>query len=163
MRKIPAIAAALLLVAPPAAASPDRKLLDDVGSSYPRVIRLEHSGAANGTVLATIGTRIDDHAVGLVYRSTDGGETFRKLSTVADPAGVSGQGACCATLYELPRRVGPLAEGTLLWATTAGMDAPKKSRRVKQRLWRSEDHGATWSYLSDIAVSPTTSPGGSRS
>ncbi|GAA4421672.1 sialidase family protein [Actinokineospora soli] len=159
MRKIPAIAAALLLVAPPAAASPDRKLLDDVGSSYPRVIRLEHSGAANGTVLATIGTRIDDHAVGLVYRSTDGGETFRKLSTVADPAGVSGQGACCATLYELPRRVGPLAEGTLLWATTAGMDAPKKSRRVKQRLWRSEDHGATWSYLSDIAVSPNHEPG----
>ncbi|MGQ0838000.1 exo-alpha-sialidase [Actinokineospora sp.] len=139
----------ILLITPPAAAAPGRTLLDDVGSSYPRVIRL-----ADGTVLATIGSRIGGDSVGLVYRSTDSGRTFRRLAVIADPAGVAGAGMCCGTLFELPRRVGALPAGTLLWATTAGFDTPSDARRVRQRLWRSDDKGATWAYLSDIAVSP---------
>ena len=124
------------------------------GASYPRVIRLSHSGDANGRVLATVGSVVNGDSVGIVLESTDGGATFQQVGMVADPAGAGGRGMCCGTLYELPRRVGALREGTLLWATTAGYKAPEAQRHTTQRLWQSRDHGRTWTFLSDIATSP---------
>jgi hypothetical protein len=44
--------------------------------------------------------------------------------------------------------------GTLLWANTTGWEVPPSERHVKQRLWRSLDRGRSWTFLSDVAVSP---------
>ncbi|WNI27144.1 RICIN domain-containing protein [Streptomyces sp. ITFR-16] len=121
---------------------------------YPRAIRLEHSGAANGRVLASVVTFDGDNGVGAIHESTDAGATFRQVGRVADPESAGGQGLCCSTLFELPRQVGALPPGTLLWAASAGQDEP--DRRMALRIWKSGDVGRTWSYLSSCATAAGT-------
>ncbi|WUT00540.1 RICIN domain-containing protein [Streptomyces sp. NBC_00708] len=121
---------------------------------YPRAIRLEHNGAANGRVLASVVTFNGNNGIGAIHESTDGGATFRQVGGVADPESAGGQGLCCSTLFELPRQVGALAPGTLLWAASSGAD--EQNRRMALRVWRSNDVGRTWSYLSTCATANGT-------
>lgn len=121
---------------------------------YPRAVRLAHSGAANGRVLASVVTFDGDNGVGAIHESTDSGATFREVGRVSDPESAAGQGLCCATLFELPRQVGAMPAGTLLWASSAGQD--EADRRMALRVWRSNDVGRTWSYLSSCAVANGT-------
>ncbi|GAB2916858.1 sialidase family protein [Streptomyces mayteni] len=137
-------------VAPTASGTP---LRDDTGL-YPRAIRLAHNGAANGRVLASVVTFDGDNGLGAIHESTDDGATFRQVGTVADPESTGGQGLCCATLYELPRQIGALRAGTLLWASSAGQD--EANRRMDLRIWRSDDVGRSWSYLSSCATATGT-------
>jgi len=131
----------------------DRQLLYPDGASYPRVIRLEHSGPANGRVLASVGT-VDGSALGVILESTDGGVTFQHVGSIQDPEGADGAGMCCGTLFELPSRIGDLPAGTLLWAGTVGYKTPEADRHTTERLWVSRDVGRTWTFRSDITTSP---------
>lgn len=132
---------------------PERHLLYADGASYPRVIRLAHSGPANGRVLASVGT-VDGSALGVIMESTDDGATFHQVGSIADPDGADGRGMCCGTLFELPSPVGDMPAGTLLWAGTFGYKVPEADRHTTQRLWISRDVGRTWTFRSDIATSP---------
>ncbi|ONK15836.1 sialidase family protein [Streptomyces sp. MP131-18] len=152
-----ALVAALLTAAAaagaPAPAATGTPLRDDTGL-YPRVIRLAHNGEANGRILASVVTFDGNNGLGAIHESTDDGATFRQVGAVADPDSAGGQGLCCATLYELPRPVGELPAGTLLWASSAGQD--ETDRRMSLRIWRSNDVGRTWSYLSSCATANGT-------
>ncbi|MBK3594846.1 RICIN domain-containing protein [Streptomyces sp. MBT51] len=121
---------------------------------YPRAVRLEHSGAANGRVLASVVSFDGDNGIGAIHESTDAGATFRQVGRIADPESAAGQGLCCSTLFELPRQVGSLPAGTLLWASSAGQD--EQNRRMALRVWQSGDVGRTWSYLSSCATAGGT-------
>jgi hypothetical protein len=57
-------------------------------------------------------------------------------------------------LFELPRELGHLPAGTLLWANTTGWEVPPGERTVRQRLWQSPDHGRSWAFFADIGSSP---------
>jgi hypothetical protein len=118
---------------------------------YPRLLRLRHSGSANGTIVASVVTFDGNNGQGAIYSSGDNGRTFSQVGTVADPASADGKGLCCATLYELSQRVGELPAGTLLWSASAGQDSGAE-RRMSIRVWASRDHGHTWSYLATPAV-----------
>ncbi len=142
-----------LLVPVAASAVPQRQVLFDGGSSYPRVIRLR-----DGTILSSLTTNDGAQGVGVISVSTDEGRTFRELATIADPAAVHSAGICCSTLYELPSPVGALPAGTVLWANTSGYAVGGDERRTKQRLWASTDRGATWKFLSDIGVAANPHP-----
>lgn len=142
----------LLVGAPGAVAETGRELIYPGGASYPRVIRLAHSGAANGTVIASVGSVVNGDSVGIILASSDGGVSFSHLGTVADPEGAGGRGMCCGSLFELPTAVGDMPAGTLLWATTTGYRVAGPDKRVRQRLWISRDLGRTWSFRSDIAT-----------
>jgi hypothetical protein len=127
-------------------------LRNDTGL-YPRAVRLQHSGAANGRILASVVTFVDNaDGIGAIYESTDNGTTFAQIGTVADPGSADGKGLCCATLYELPQQVGAMPAGTLLWAASVGADA----RPMALKIWKSNDLGRTWSYLSNCATAPNT-------
>ncbi|MFI8165721.1 exo-alpha-sialidase [Streptomyces sp. NPDC085931] len=128
--------------------------LRDGTGLYPRAVRLAHNGTANGRILAGVVTFDGDNGIGAIHESTDSGATFREVGRIADPESATGQGLCCATLFELPRPVGGLRAGTLLWASSAGQDEP--DRRMALRIWRSDDVGRTWSYLSSCAVASGT-------
>lgn len=163
------LVSASVLVAPATAQPPDRPtattttaqhdttprlLRADVGL-YPRAIRLAHSGSANGDIMASVVTFDGNSGLGAIYASHDNGRSFTQVGTVADPAAANGKGLCCATLYELPRRVGRLPAGTLLWSASAGQDSGA-DRRMSIRVWQSQDHGRTWSYLATPAVAANT-------
>lgn len=152
-----ALAAPAGIAAPAAparnAAATGTPLRDGTGL-YPRAVRLAHNGAANGRVLASVTTFDGDNGVGAIHESTDGGVTFRQVGGVVDPESSGGQGQCCGTLFELPRQVGALPAGTLLWAASAGQDEP--NRRMAVRVWRSNDVGRSWSYLSSCATASGT-------
>ncbi|GAA3311088.1 hypothetical protein GCM10020295_79910 [Streptomyces cinereospinus] len=117
--------------------SGSRTTAPPTGASWPGVVTFD---GANG--------------IGAIHESTDSGASFREVGRVADPDSAAGQGLCCATLFELPQRVGALSAGTLLWASSAGQDEP--DRRMALRIWRSNDVGRTWSYLSSCAVANGT-------
>lgn len=119
---------------------------------YPRVILLRHSGPANGTLVANVVTFDGNNGLGAIYASHDGGRSFTQIGTVADPAAANGNGLCCASIYELPRQVGAMPAGTLLWTASEGQSTSPLQMSIQ--IWKSADHGHTWSYLSTAAVAP---------
>lgn len=130
---------ALSSLAPtPAGASP--KVLTGEESRYPHAIRLEH-GSHRGAILVVL-DRFQDVDV---LRANRSGQRFRKISRFSDPE--ASHALCCGHLYELPRQVGDMPAGTVLWAGSVGL----KSEGLKARIWRSRDAGETWEYLSECA------------
>jgi Ricin-type beta-trefoil lectin domain-like len=140
----------------PVALAASGTLLRSTVGLYPRVIRLEHSGSANGRILASVVSFSNNNGIGVIYESTNGGTSFTEVGTIADPEAANNQGLCCSTLYELPQQIGNNAAGTLLWAASVGQDEP--NRRMALRIWKSTDLGRNWSYLSSCATA--TSSGG---
>ncbi len=133
---------------------PARALLYPGSSFYPRLIRLQHSDDANGTIIASVNTL---QQTGAILASTDGGKTFQPRGAIVDPV-TTDPGArqlCCSSLMELPLAVGTLPEGTLLWADTTYFDILNVVRHVEQRLWASTDHGYHWRYVSSIESADT--------
>ena len=117
-----------------------------------RVVRLEHAPRPEdrhwlvATALVPAGGK---HAN--VYLADRDNAPFRQIGEISDPA--FGSGLCCGTLYELPQQVGSLQAGTLLLAASVG----KKTERMATRIYRSNDEGRSWSYLSEIRAAK---PGG---
>jgi len=126
--------------------------LRDGTGLYPRAIRLSHSGAANGAVMASVVDFDGGGGVGVIYRSNDNGRTFTQVGAVHDQAASGGM--CCTTLYELPKQIGSMPAGTLLWGTAIGQNAA--NRRMTISAWQSQDQGATWSFLSVCKVAGNT-------
>jgi hypothetical protein len=119
---------------------------------YPRVIRLQHSGHANGRIIASVVTFDGPDGIGAILASTNNGRSFHRIGSIADPG--ASQGLCCSTLYELPRRVGHLRAGTLLWSASVGQAAT--DRRMTLPVWASTDHGRTWNKLGTVATATNT-------
>jgi hypothetical protein len=117
-------------------------------ASYPRVIRLEHSGASNGMVLATFShSGAGTAKAGFpIYQSTNGGQSWSAspIGTVTDT--VHGWDLDGPTLYELPQAEGSLPAGTLLASGTAWNRNDYTQQAIE--VFFSTDHGATWSYRS---------------
>ncbi|SFJ17173.1 hypothetical protein SAMN05421835_103298 [Amycolatopsis sacchari] len=140
------VAVTLAGIAPPAQAATRERLA--VGS-YPRVVRLSH-GPYQGRIVAAVSGWDGGGPVAPVFESTDEGRSFRRIGEIRDSGG--GRGECCGTLYELPRQVGRLRAGTLLWAASYGQDDGPE-RRMSLRVWASRDGGRHWSFLSEAARS----------
>ncbi|MGA8116597.1 MAG: sialidase family protein [Actinocatenispora sp.] len=117
---------------------------------YPRMIRLAHSGSANGQLIAST-TTFDPQGYGAIFRSTDDGASFQQIGAVRDPASAAGQ--CCSSLYELPSQIGSMPAGTLVFSASYGADAGA-NRRMSLDLWASTDHGATWAKKSTVLTAP---------
>jgi hypothetical protein len=122
-------------------------------ASYPRVIRLEHSGSLNGTLLATSEHYFLAPTNGFtIYQSTDNGATWQNYSFITPTANefpLTWQ----PTLFEIPVATGSLNPGDLLAAGTAF--PPNTTNPPTQiNVYKSTDHGATWTYLSTAASAP---------
>lgn len=164
VRAVPATIVAVLILlfgtaAPPLSVSPISISLNTTGSVlrnatglYPRVVRLAHSGAANGQLIASVVDFDAAGGVGAIYRSTDDGSTFTQIGAVHDPQ--TATGLCCTDLYELPKQIGSMPAGTLLWAASVRQNAV--NRRMAIDLWSSPDHGVTWSALPPCQTAPNT-------
>jgi hypothetical protein len=111
---------------------------------YPRAIQ-----RANGKIVASVVRALPSGRMGAtIFESADDGVSFTEIGAIDDP--INQGGLCCGTLYELPRALGALAAGTLLWSASAGGDTPNAPMVLP--LWKSEDDGRTWQLLSKIAT-----------
>ena len=142
----------LLMISLPCGAA-NRTLLPQ-SAGYPRLVRLEHGPAAtNGWIIAS--------TTGKLYESKDDGKTFTFLGNA--PVQTGSRLRCCETLYELPRAVGSLPAGTLLYAATYALETVPKSLSAEAtksaaNLWArgvpaievytSRDQGEHWTYHS---------------
>jgi hypothetical protein len=129
--------------------------------AYSRVIRLEHSGAANGTLLGSFEHADTSGAATslLIRKSTDDGTTWSTLATLADPltgAGHPSDQIWQPFFYELPTTMGSLAAGTLLLVANI---APSSNSTTDFVEWRSTNGGSTWTYISDFQTGGGTGSG----
>jgi hypothetical protein len=126
------------------------------GTLYARALRLQYSGSSNGTMLATFEHYVNGTPSFPIYRSTNGGVTWAHLSEVTDQ--VNGWGLRYQPfLYELPQSIGNMPAGTIL---CAGNSIPGDLSQTKLDLYKSTDHGATWSFVSSIATGGRADPSG---
>ncbi|GAA4915068.1 hypothetical protein HD597_010708 [Nonomuraea thailandensis] len=128
--------------------SPDLSAFPQGDASYPRAIRLDHDGSANETMLATYARRGHNAPASFpIHRSTDGGRTWSAgpISTVTSHT--PGWGIGAPVLYEVPRTANGLNQGDILAAGTAWVDGDYTAQKVE--VFRSTDHGVTWTYLSN--------------
>ncbi len=143
------VPAAPAAAAAPAVAKPTGTRLMNELTFYPRSIRLEHSGAANGRVLVSVVTDTPSHT-GVIFESTNDGHSFAEVGRVADAWGAAPRGGCCSSIFELPRAIGAMPAGTLLWASTMGRNVGQ----AQVRLWKSNDVGRTWTFVSTPFAAP---------
>ena len=116
------------------------------GSMYPRCIELHHNGEKNGTLLATMERYTRDEAVFPIFESTDEAHSWKLKSVVRDTNWNMG----CRFqphLYELPCDMGSLKEGTIL---CAGNIIPDDFSLTSLQMYKSEDAGETWEFVSEI-------------
>ncbi|MFM9555114.1 RICIN domain-containing protein [Streptomyces caniscabiei] len=118
------------------------------GSLYPRALRLQHNGSANGTLLATFEQYTNGTPVFPIYRSTDNGNSWSKLSDVADTQNGWGM-RWQPELFELPTAIGDFPAGTIL---AAGDSVPSDRSATKIDVYASTDRGQTWGFVSNIAT-----------
>ena len=138
-----------------AAPHPDAtgKLLRNGTGLYPRVVRLAHSGSANGAA-RRLGRRLRRRG----RRRGDLPQHRRRRHLHRDRRhprpGRPRAGCAASTLFELPQQIGAMPAGTLLWAASVGQDAA--NRRMAIDVWESPDHGVTWSQLPPCQTAPNT-------
>ncbi|GAA1582498.1 hypothetical protein GCM10009789_40330 [Kribbella sancticallisti] len=146
-----ALLVAGVAASPPAAANGDGKAIHDFADPDAkglaiRTIRLQHAGRENGTLISTFEHWKPNSAESVPYlikRSADDGRTWTTLAEVED--GETGPGRPWPTkwtpsLLELPRRVGKYPAGAIF--LVGAVTGP----RVEVQLWRSLDHGRSWTY-----------------
>ncbi|MFI0090840.1 RICIN domain-containing protein [Streptomyces bobili] len=118
------------------------------GTLYPRAMRLQHNGPANGTLLATFEQYRVDMPVFPIYRSTDNGTSWTKLSEVSDTQNGWGM-RWQPELFELPTAMGGFPAGTIL---AAGDSVPYDRGGSKIDLYASTDRGQSWTFVTNIAT-----------
>ncbi|MFF3333013.1 RICIN domain-containing protein [Streptomyces sp. NPDC002888] len=118
------------------------------GSLYPRAMRMQYNGSANGTMLATFEQYSSGTPVFPIYRSTDNGNSWAKISEVADTQNGWGM-RWEPELFELPTAMGDFPAGTIL---AAGASVPADRSAIKIDVYASTDRGQSWTFVSNIAT-----------
>jgi hypothetical protein len=146
--------------------TPDTVTYPTASANYTGSVRLAHSGAANGRIIAAhdnglnYGTNGSGEPLGIrVYKSDDNGKTWSNISVAGDL--VHGWQMFEPALFELPVQIGSggtaLPAGTLLLSTLAVGATPQGQASpfgADMEIYKSADQGATWSFLSSCDSIP---------
>lgn len=124
----------------------DPKTSTSKGTQYPKIIELQHNGENNGTLLASMES---DNSNFKVYRSTDGGETWKYCSRALESMDKDLTSHWEPHLFELPCQVGDMPEGTILLSGTTINNGLGKSHIT---VWRSFDCGKHWEQYTEVTV-----------
>ena len=133
-----------------------------IGSNYPTVIELQHSGDASGRLLASFEVA-DSGLAGRptcfrIMESRDGGESWKKISEVTETIDPSIEACWNPQLFELSAPLGDLPEGTLLLAGVSIDPGQKVKSQIS--LWKSADHGENWEQFSILCTGKGVEDGG---
>jgi hypothetical protein len=119
------------------------------GCLYPKTVCLQYQSntSLNGSLPVTF-EQPADLPVFPIYRSTNNGQSWTQIGSVADTANGIGN-RCCAFLYALPQAIGSMAAGTIL---CAGISAPVSDSETLLELDKSTNGGSNWTWVSEIAA-----------
>ena len=84
-----------------------------------------------------------------IWTSTTNGASWSRTGSVADTSPRGWGNWTNPNLYVLPQRIGTMPAGTLL---LAGISSPADRSATAIQLYRSNDEGATWSWVSEVAL-----------
>ncbi|MCI2018839.1 MAG: DUF5776 domain-containing protein [Lentilactobacillus buchneri] len=120
---------------------------------YGRGMVTEHQSdpSYNGRLYATSENYVTGTPSFKIFESTDHGGTWHKISEVTDTQNRGGM-RYQPYLYELPEKIGNLAAGTLI---CAGNAIPSDMSKTSIDLYKSTDHGRSWTYLSTVTQGGT--------
>ncbi|GLX68431.1 RICIN domain-containing protein [Paenibacillus glycanilyticus] len=121
---------------------------------YPRAIQLQYNGANNGKMLAVFDHNVATMPTFKVFESTDSGANWAQVGSVSDTQNGWGM-RYQPHLYELPQAIGNMPAGTLL---IAGNSIPSDYTATKIDIYKSNDLGRTWSFLSSVATGGDANP-----
>jgi hypothetical protein len=128
------------------------------GSLYPRALQLHYGGNSNGYMLATFEKYVSGTPTFPIYRSQDSGASWTKISDVTDTKNGWGM-RYQPFLYELPQTIGSMGAGVVL---AVGNSIPSDLSKTKLDVYKSVDHGQSWSYVSSIATGGKADPNGTQ-
>lgn len=120
------------------------------GCLYSRAIQ-----ASDGNMFATFEQYTNSTPVFPVYESTNNGQSWSQVGSVADTHKSWGM-RWEPVLYQLPQAIGSMAAGTLL---CAGNCVPSDRSACEIDLYKSTDEGKTWSYVSTVAAGASANCG----
>ncbi|WP_432486093.1 sialidase family protein, partial [Kineococcus esterisolvens] len=118
------------------------------GTTYSKIIVLKNSGSANGTQLVTFDQLVLENSVQVypIYRSTNNGTSWTRIATIRPSTQFPNLTRTAQpSLYETPIQLGSMPAGTLL---LSGMIMPADRSSSRLVMYKSLDHGLTWSYVS---------------
>ena len=151
-----AIGAALLAtVLVPRSAGAGTLFTPPAGTLVPGTLYARAMQTSNGKMYATWESYTTGVSTFPIYESTDTGKTWNKVGDVKDTH--KGWGMRWEPhLYQLPQAIGAMPEGTLL---CAGLVLPYDRSKCEIDLYKSNDEGRTWIYVSTVAVGTQATPG----
>lgn len=120
------------------------------GTTYAKNIVLKNSGSANGQQFVTFDQLVLENGVQVypIYRSTDNGTSWSRVATVKPSAQFPTLTRTAQpSLYETPIQLGTMPAGTLL---LSGMIMPTDRSSSRLVMYKSLDHGLTWSFVSTV-------------
>lgn len=120
------------------------------GALYPRAMQ-----TTNGKMYATFEQYTSGIASFPIFESLDSGKTWKKVGDVKDTK-MSWGLRWEPQLYQLPEAIGDMPAGTLL---ASGLVLPFDESKCQIDLYKSNDEGRTWTYVSTIAVGGKAVPG----
>lgn len=125
------------------------------GSLAPGALYARAMQASNGKMYATFEQYTTGVAMFPIFESLDSGQSWNKVGDVKDTH--KGVGMRWEPhLYELPQPIGDMPAGTLL---SAGLVLPYDRSSCQIDLYKSNDAGRTWTYVSTVAVGTQAYPG----
>ncbi|RMZ68487.1 BNR Asp-box repeat domain [Pyrenophora seminiperda CCB06] len=121
----------------------------NAGWTDPGVLYARSAQLADGSLLATWENYSPEppKVYFPIYKSSDGGQTWKELSRVQDTQNGFGL-RYQPFLYVLPESIGGYPAGTIL---VSGSSIPTNLSSTEIELYASRDNGATWKFLSHIA------------
>lgn len=152
------VSLALVVVVLPSSAGaygPSTMYTPPAGSLAPGALYARAMQTSNGKMYATFEQYTTGIAMFPIFESTDSGRTWKKVGDVKDTH--KGVGMRWEPhLYQLPQAIGDMPAGTLL---AAGLVLPYNRSACQIDLYKSNDEGRTWTYVSTIAIGTQANPG----
>ncbi len=127
-----------------------KSLTDAEQCTYCKVIKLEHSGKDNGTLLATRETVGGGDNFNPVYESRDDGHTWKEIAVIKDDFNEGAKAGWQPYLYELPANIGKYKKGTIIFGGCS-RNAVGRISKSMMTLYKSEDGGRNWKGFATIA------------
>lgn len=140
---LPSSAGAGTLYTPPSSAP-------GPGALYARAMQ-----TSNGKMYATFEQYTTGIATFPIYESKDTGKSWSKVGDVKDTKMNWGM-RWEPHLYQLPQAIGNMPEGTLL---ASGLVLPYDESKCQIDLYKSNDEGRTWTFVSTVAEGKKPVPG----